>query len=360
MLLATMEKAEKTSRALRFGLGVCGALLLVACSQTTRVIGGGGSTNSSGSGGSTSSGGSGGAPCTTTDPACACVDGKVKAIDADGDGHGTKACAESPGDDCDDADAAFFVDACGGCNKLLGAAPGDACNQCGTQACQPDQSLACVGPATPLHGCSGNTVQVCDATGMWADETTCASPTPACIAGACGSCTPGTQQCNGPIVETCDGSGAWVDGITCSGATPVCLAATCVVCTPGTQQCAGTTTTQVCNSQGAWVNQAPCSGGTPVCLGGGCVACLPGMFMCGVVHSGAVSIPCSNNGSWSSTWTSCSLGCNAGNGKCTLFHPRDLDFEVPGLLKDPGLPADFGRALRTQDALDLAVGIAFG
>lgn len=400
MLALTMNKAEKTGRALRFGLGVCGALLLVACNQKARVVGeGGGGTGTTSTSGS---GGTGGAPCVTTDPACTCVDGKVQAVDADGDQHGSKACAENPGDDCDDADNAFVADACGGCNKDLGAAPGDACNECGTQACQGDLSLACAGPAAPLRQCAGNVVQLCDAAGKWADETMCASPTPACVAGACGSCTPGTQQCNGAVVQSCDGSGAWVDGVTCGGATPVCLSATCVVCDPGSKQCAGTTT-QVCNSQGAWVNQATCglltpvclygncvactpgevrcvgaaqpqtcgkggswinqklcSGGTPVCLTGGCVACKPGTFTCSGTGSNAISIECNASGSWASTHTSCSLGCNAGNGKCALFHPRDLDFEVPRLLRDPGLPADLGRALRTQDALDLAVGIAFG
>jgi hypothetical protein len=402
-----MRDAEWTSRAWRIGLGVCGALLLVACPQKERQInqgGGGTSGSTAGSGGTTQSSGTGGAPCTTTDPGCACVDGKVTAIDADGDGHGTLFCATAPGDDCDDTDQDFVADACGGCNKDLGAKPGDACNDCGTQTCQTDHTLACAGPSTPLRGCAGNVVQVCDATGKWQDETSCVAPTPACVAGACGSCTPGQQQCNDAVVQQCDGTGKWVDQTTCVAPTPVCLAATCVVCAPGAKQCSGTTT-QVCNSQGAWVNQTTCglttpvclngacvvcnpgdvrcsnstqpqtcgkagswinetacSGGLPYCMGGACKQCKPGTFKCGVIGGGPVSIPCSSTGSWSSTWTSCSLSCNASTGKCTLFHPLDLEFEVPRLLREHGVPADLApaRARRTQDVLDLAVGIAFG
>ncbi len=56
--------------------------------------------------------------------------------------------------------------------------------------------------------CSGNTPQVCDASGMWAGDVACAQQT--CIAGTCqGECAPGARQCTTSTTASCDATGQW-------------------------------------------------------------------------------------------------------------------------------------------------------
>lgn len=287
------------------GLGVCALLILGACSGKARdfgeggggnvgtggsvATGGTGGTDTSGSTSSTSStggtsgstsssatGGTGPVGCQTPDPDCECVNDVVVARDTDQDGHGSRLCEANPGDDCDDGDSAFVVNECGGCNKNLGGAVGDACQQCGVLGCLGDSSLQCTTP----------------------------SPAP--------------KQCNGTKIEVCQ--------------------------------------------QAMWALQQTCAGSLPACLNAKCVACKPGTHKCSTILGTDVVIDCTNNGSWSSSWTSCSSSswtCSAASGTCVeLFHPRDLDFNVPRLILDHlGAPPP---GLKTRDVLDMAVGIAFG
>jgi hypothetical protein len=105
-----------------------------------------------------------------------------------------------------------------------------------------------------------------------------------------------------------------------------------------------------------------CVDPTPVCYLGACLQCLPGTFSCVTNASNhAEVLDCDGNGSWAS-FLSCasSYSCDATTGSCVhaTFHPRDLDFEVPALLRD--VPEARSPGLRTRDVLDRAVGIAFG
>lgn len=378
----------------------CSLLVLVACSPETRPFGNGGSGGTGGSGGSSSSSSSSsGTPCTTTDPDCECVDDKVVARDVDKDLHGSKLCEENPGDDCDDGDPAFFVNECGGCNKNLGGKVGDPCKDCGINECAGDSAIACITPSPAPRQCSGSTPQVCNQA-LWVDEVGCAAPTPACLNGACVSCAPGEQACSSNVVMVCDAGGQFVEQTICAAPLPACLDAACVQCNPGVKQCVSNAV-EVCTSQGTWAGETLCSGSTPVCFKGSCVACNtgdmrcsgtkiqtcntshqwvtlatcsgatpaclnatcvecnPGAHKCGTVSGGPVSIVCESTGSWSLSWTSCASSCSTSTGLCTgSFHPRDLDFEVPKLLREPdGAPAP---GMRTRDFLDLATGISFG
>jgi hypothetical protein len=130
---------------------------------------------------------------------------------------------------------------------------------------------------------------------------------------------------------------------------------------PVTHQCSGKTV-QVCGGD-QWVNEKICSGVLPNCHLGECVVCVPGTFKCGTVSGTPVVIKCLPSAVWENSWSiSCSSlqTCNATTGKCVgAFHPRDLDFDVPALLRGaPGAEAAPGSS--TQDVLDRAMGFAFG
>jgi hypothetical protein len=76
----------------------------------------------------------------------------------------------------------------------------------------------------------------------------------------------------------------------------------------------------------------------------------------------AVIFVCDGTGNWPATFSiQCmsSYLCDATSGSCVhaSFHPRDLDFEVPALLRD--VPELTPPGLRTRDVLDMAVGVAF-
>lgn len=267
------------------GSGLCSLLALVACAPKEHVFqgaggsggGGGGGTGTGGAGGGTGTGGA--KPCETSDPNCECKDEEVVARDADGDLEGSALCVAAPGDDCDDADALFIKNVCGGCAKDLVGKVGDKCGACGALACVGKASLECDPPAPPPLQCAGNTIQVCN------------------------------------------------------GA--------------------------------AWVDKMACSDITPACYQGACVQCVPGSFKCGTYKNLPVVIKCLPNAQWEPSWSvSCTStqSCHSSTGKCvSLFHPRDLDFEVPALLKAQEVPdASDAPGLRTRDLLDLATGFAFG
>lgn len=264
------------------GASLCSLLALMACSPKERPITGAG--GSGGAGGATVSvtvGPGGAAPCETTDPDCECVGGQVVARDADGDLQGSKLCEAAAGADCDDSDAAFVKNECGGCVQAIGGKVGDACAVCGVLQCQGDSALECAAP------------------------------------------TPAPRQCANNVVQVCTGA--------------------------------------------AWVTEKTCAGATPYCDVGTCVECVHGAFKCGKYGNDDIVIKCLSNDMWEPSWSlSCKplQSCHSSNGTCVgmLFHPRDLDFEVPRLLRGaPGLPgAPTAPGLPTRDVLDQALGFAFG
>ena len=140
-----------------------------------------------------------------------------------------------------------------------------------------------------------------------------------------------------------------------------CQGDSAIICAspnPAPKQCADGNTPQVCMS-GDWANQTDCTGSLPVCLSGNCVQCAPGTFLC----TGGQAVPCTANGSWESSGTSCdSLQTCTTNSGCTglLLHPRDSAFEVP--LLAPSFPelrdGSAGRSVR--DWLDGPTGFEFG
>lgn len=147
-------------------------------------------------------------PGPVDDPDCRCVDASIAPRDTDGDGQGTRLCEANPGTDCDDGNATFVTNACGGCADLPGAV-GAACNQCGVYACV-GTALACV----PSVGTAGqrcldiDTRQTCVGTGFWGNDSLCAN---VCYQGRCEACTPGTFRCvpyggGSTQVERCNAS----------------------------------------------------------------------------------------------------------------------------------------------------------
>jgi hypothetical protein len=154
----------------------------------------------------------------------------------------------------------------------------------------------CGGSCAPgATRCSGNTPQLCNDAGAWADNG--AACPYVCTAGACGgSCAPGATRCNANTPQLCNASGAWADN---GSACPyVCTAGACGgSCVPGTKECNGNTP-QLCNNAGAWADNG--SACPYVCTAGVCGgSCTPGAKRCAVTADGTDT--CDNTGNWGST-----------------------------------------------------------
>ncbi|MGE3673155.1 MAG: hypothetical protein AB7K71_26005 [Polyangiaceae bacterium] len=165
---------------------------------TGGTAGAGGVAGSAGSGGTSGTGGtagSGGNPCGNTDPDCECSGTQIVAKDGDNDQHGSKDCNANPGDDCDDNDTNFVKNACGGCVKNLGGMPGANCNDCGTFQCSGMDALQCVSPNPAPKRCGNATTPETCVSGSWVASAQCTGSKPACYAGACEICAPGTFKC---------------------------------------------------------------------------------------------------------------------------------------------------------------------
>ncbi len=279
--------------------------------------------------------------------ACACVDGFIKAIDADGDGVGSRACSLVPGLDCDDADPAVTHNACGGCT-VLPHAVGEDCSECGAYACDGPDAVICASKPGPVEDpdcrCVGALIVPKDTDGDGAGSRLCEqNPGPDCndgnaafITDVCGGCNespPGAlgAACNQCGVLQCGGIGG--TAIVC-GANPYAGA-----------HCANDKTRQTCNNSGFWGNDADCPN---TCYQGSCTQCIPGTYMCGPVYSGSMILykclqTATSSSSGISWWSdkSCTTttGCNATTGTCTgyLFLPRDRTFDVVPSQRD-GLP----------------------
>ena len=178
----------------------------------------------------------------------------------------------------------------------------------------------------------------------------CDDGDPAFIKNECGGCN---KVLGGKVGDACGACGV----LQCSGD----IALKCGPPTPVTRKCSGNIT-QVCGGD-QWINDKTCTGAEPTCYEGYCGVCVPGTFKCGTISGTPVVIQCLSDSKWENSWSiSCksTQSCHASTGKCvSLFHPRDLDFDVPALLRGaPGVEAAPG--LSTQEILDRATGFAFG
>ncbi|WP_437507773.1 hypothetical protein [Sorangium sp. So ce1099] len=283
------------------GSGFCSLLVLVACGQQERQFNNGGGADATGSGG----GGS----------------------DATGSGGGGSDATGSGG----------------GGSDATGSGGGVSCET-------RDPDCECAGGKVVARDVDddGEGTRLCEA----AAGRDCDDGDGAFVVNECGGCN---KSLGGKVGDPCGSCGVFQ----CLGDS----ALRCAAPEPPPRQCAGNTL-QVC-ADGQWTTEIMCDGALPACFNGACTQCRPGTFKCGSVQGTPVVIKCLETGSWESSWTSCSSDqtCNAESGTCVgMFHPRDIDFDVPldvpPLLRDaPGTPAAPG--LPTRDVLDLAVGIAF-
>lgn len=283
---------------------------------------------------------------TTPDAPCACVDGFIQAVDADGDGEGTRACTVAPGLDCDDGDTAVTHNGCGGCTALPNAL-GEDCLDCGAYICDGPDAVACGAKPDPIEDpdcwCVAGVIAARDADGDGQGTRLCqANPGTDCndadntfATNGCGGCEslPGAVggPCNVCGVYACNGT-----GLTCvpsSGAAG--------------RRCLDSTTPQTCVGNGFWDNAAACA---DVCYQGNCELCTPGTFQCVDLGLGSTQVQVcgtlyDSSGSslgigWGS-YDSCIPGetCNPNNGACTgyLMWPRDDSFDVVPRLERGGL-----------------------
>jgi hypothetical protein len=272
------------------------------------------------------------------DAACACVDGFIRAVDADGDGDGTRECSVAPGLDCDDGDNAVTHNSCGGCTALPNAV-GEDCLDCGSYACGGPDTLVCATKpdavvVDPDCQCQEGAIAARDTDGDGQGTRLCeANPGRDCndgdnsfITDVCGGCETSLPAVGGG----CNECGVY----SCVGTALACVP------NPATPtQCLSSTTRQSCINDGFWGSNVGCAHG---CYARVCAPCTPGTFMC----TGASLYKCLESAStgivsWNS-WESCSSStpvCNATLGQCTgsLLLPRDETFDVVPLLR-PSLP----------------------
>jgi hypothetical protein len=273
----------------------------------------------------------------SSDDACECVDGFIRAVDADGDGDRSRACTLAPGLDCDDGDNAVTHNACGGCTTLTSAL-GEDCLECGTAVCNGPDALGCASKPDPVQDpdcrCVDGLIAARDTDGDGQGTrlceihpgTDCDDGNNAFVTNACGGCSdlPGTvgAACNVCGVYACNGG-----------------ALACVPSTGGAgQRCLNATTSQTCVGSGFWGDDTACAN---VCYEGRCEDCTPGTFRC-IAYGASEQLQRCNlttsvssvsyySVNWSS-YASCapSETCNAAAGSCTghLLLPRDHTFDV--------------------------------
>jgi len=291
------------------------------------------------------------------DEPCACVDGFIQAVDADGDGDRTRACTVAPGLDCDDADDTVTHNSCGGCSALPNPV-GEDCLECGTYICDGSDAVACGAKPGPVEDpdcrCEAGLIVARDTDGdgqgtrlcEFRAGTDCNDGDSGFVTNACGGC----EALNGTVGGNCGQCGVYA----CNGNNGL-------ECVPRTgadgQRCTGPNTRQTCVGSGFWQDEAPCPN---VCYEGSCQLCTPGTFQCVDLGGGSTQVQiCGTDSSSMITWgsyASCVPGetCNPANGACTgsLMWPRDHDFDVAPLLERGGL--------RWHDVLDRASDADYG
>jgi len=217
----------------------------------------------------------------------------------------------------------------------------------GAKPCETsDPNCECVADQLVARDLDGDTqgTNLCAA----APGADCDDGDPTFVVNECGGC----DKATGKVGDSCGVCGALQcvgDAVKCGPPNPV------------TYQCSGNTV-QSCGGD-TWIDDKACSGAEATCYKGGCVVCAPGTFKCGTISGTPVVIKCLSNAVWENSWSiSCTAvqSCHASTGKCVgLFHPRDLDFDIPALLRGaPGAPIAPGHS--TQEVLDRALGFAFG
>jgi hypothetical protein len=284
---------------------------------------------------------------------CACVDGFIKAVDADHDGDGSRQCSVAPGQDCDDGDPTVTHNSCGGCSALPHAV-GEDCLDCGTYVCDGPEALACASKPGPVEDpdcrCQdallvardidhdGQGTRLCEAN----PGIDCNDGDETFVANECGGCEP----LPGAVGAPCNQCGAYA----CNGAA--------MVCAPQGPGCLDANTRATCVGTGFWADETDC---TNVCYLGTCQVCTPGTFQCVDLGAGSTQVQlCASTSLGSIGWTSyasCVLGetCNPSDGTCTtgsLLWPRDSNFDVVPLLE--------GGGLRWHDELNTASDADYG
>jgi len=272
---------------------------------------------------------------------CACVDGFIQAVDADGDGDGTRACTVAPGLDCDDDNASVTHNSCGGCTVLPNT-PGEDCLDCGAYICEGPESVVCA--TKPAAVVVDPDCRCLDALIVARDTDQDGEGTRLCEQNPGNDCNDGldtfvTDECGG-----CNESLPGSVGYACNECGTYTCSGTSLVCTPSTStRCEnGTTVRQKCVGTGFWDYVETCAN---ACYQGNCETCTPGTFQCvTVAPSSTMLYRCNINSSYGilwSSWASCYDGpCNETTGTCTtgyLMLPRDQTFDVVPLLR-PGLP----------------------
>jgi hypothetical protein len=275
------------------------------------------------------------------DTACACVDGFIRSVDADGDGDGTRACSSAPGLDCDDSDPAVTHNSCGGCTVLPNAI-GEDCGDCGTYACDGPDGVKCVSKPDPLVDpdcrCVAGLIVARDTDGDGTGTrlceqnpgTDCNDGNASVISNECGGCA----DLPGAVGDTCNECGAYV----CYGGTLKCGPSPTAV-----SSCTDNMHRQSCNANGYWSND-PCEFW---CARGECQPCTPGTFQCAYGATGDTIYGCFDSTSYGINWwywDSCvvpgSLRCDPTTGGCksgSLLLPRDRSFDLVPSQRD-GLP----------------------
>jgi hypothetical protein len=279
------------------------------------------------------------------DTTCECVDGFIRAVDADGDGEGTRACSVAPGLDCNDGDDAVTHNTCGGCSVLTSVI-GDDCLDCGVYTCDGPDAVICASKPNPTvedpdcrcvdavivardTDADGQGTRLCEAN----PGSDCADGDNSFISNQCGGC----ESLPGAVGDACNQCGVYA----CNG--------TALACVPQVgaagQQCLNTTTRQTCIGNGFWGNNMTCPN---VCYEGSCETCIPDTFQCVPTGDSTQLYKCiPNTGSsgslgigWAS-YESCLVGetCDPNAGTCTgsLLLPRDQTFDVAPLQRG-GLP----------------------
>src|SRR5260221_9589846 len=84
------------------------------------------------------------------------------------------------------------------------------------------------------------------------------------------SCIESTRRCVSGQTQSCNG-GKWAALATCADQTPACFAGGCVECPPGSARCHGPGAIQQCGPGGGWGPDLNCLGGA-ICQNGACVS----------------------------------------------------------------------------------------
>ena len=111
----------------------------------------------------------------------------------------------------------------------------------------------------------------CGADGRLEPSAPCGGATPYCVDGLCVACTPNTRRCEGTTPQLCDRSGSWISEPSCAAPTPICNPST-GICT-GTRVSGGIVTTRRTPAPGSVrLREAELIQQRRVCAGANCVS----------------------------------------------------------------------------------------